>query len=913
MMNRGNPKDQTRAVDALWRRQGNRLDALFSPKSVAIIGASERPRSVGRALVQNLQDFDGPTFLVNPKHREILGAKSYPDIQSVPEKVDLAVIVTPAQMVPGVVRGCASAEVGSAIVLSAGFKECGAAGAELEQRVLAAARTSQLRLVGPNCLGVMVPHRRLNATFAQGTAKPGHVAFISQSGALCTAVLDWSLRENVGFSAFVSLGSMLDVGWGDLITYLGDDPATRSIVCYMESVGDARSFLSAAREVALTKPIIILKVGRTEGASKAAASHTGALTGSDSVLDAAFRRVGVLRVNTIEELFDMAEALAKQPRPRGPRLAIVTNAGGPGALATDALIASGGQMSTPCADTLASLDQLLPPHWSHGNPIDILGDADAGRYAQALELVARDAQTDGLLVILTPQAMTEATATAERLKSIANPEKKPLLASWMGGPAVDAGETLLNAASIPTFKYPDRAARAFSLMWQYSDRLRALYETPALTTGVTAELNRSTAEQIVLAGRKERRTILTEVESKQLLSAYGIPTVETHAAHNEEEAIQLAKKIGFPVAVKLLSQTITHKTDVGGVHLDLDSPTSVRRAWRAIRTNVTAHAGPQHFLGVSVQPMVRRQGYELILGSSVDSQFGPVLLFGAGGEWVEVFKDTALGFPPLNDTLARRLMEQTRIYAALRGIRGRKPASLEALSKLLVQFSQLVVEQRWISQIDLNPVLVSAEQLLVLDARVVLHPPGTSEDQLPILAIRPYPTRYVVPWTLKDGSKVIIRPIRPEDEPLMVKFHRALSERSVYLRYFAPLKLDQRVAHERLSRLCFIDYDRQMALVVERRHPQTSELEILGVGRLSKLHSANEAEFALTVADQWQHHGLGTKLLRLLVQVGRDEKLERITATMLADNQEMQQVAKKVGFKLQRESGSQDRRAVLVL
>jgi len=901
------------AHDVLRCARRQPLDAIFSPRTLAVIGATEKEGSVGRAILQNLRGFDGAVFPVNPKRTSVLGIQAFPNIAAVPEKVDLAIIVTPATTVPSIVRECAEAGVPSAVIISAGFKECGASGAELERQILAEARRGGMRTIGPNCLGVMTPHTGLNATFAAAMARPGNVSFISQSGALCTAVLDWSFRENVGFSAFVSVGSMVDVGWGDLITYFGDDPHTKSIVCYMESIGDARSFLSAAREVALTKPIIVLKVGRTEAASKAAASHTGALTGSDDVLDAAFRRIGVLRVDSIEELFDMAEVLGKQPRPRGSRLAIITNAGGPGALATDKLVSSGGQLARLSPDTTNALNQFLPPHWSHGNPIDILGDADAERYARAVELAAKDPNTDGVLAVLTPQAMTDATATAERLRAFAKLEGKPLLASWMGGPAVEAGEAILNNAGIPTFKYPDRAARAFELMWRYTNRLHALYETPALSTDVATVEKRSKAEGILDTVRKAGRTLLTEVESKQVLDAYGIKTVETHVALAEDDAVNCAGKLGYPVVLKIFSETLTHKTDVGGVQLNLRNATAVRQAWRHIRTSVCKKAGKEHFLGVTVQPMVKREGYELILGSSIDPQFGPVLLFGAGGQLVEVFKDSALGLPPLNATLARRLMEQTRIHTALKGVRGRDSVDLDALALLLVRFSQLVAEQPWISEIDINPLLVSPKQMLALDARIVLHPPGTREDRLPRLAIRPYPTRYALPWKLKDRSAATIRPIRPEDEPLMVKFHHTLSERSVYLRYFGPLKLDQRVTHERLSRICFIDYDREMVLVVERRDPKTHEAEILGVGRLSKLHGANEAEFALTVSDLWQGHGLGTQLLKLLVQVGSDEKLERITATMLADNHEMQHMARKAGFKVEHTPAGNEYHARMVL
>ncbi len=901
------------AHDVLRQARHNPLDALFSPRAIAVIGATERAGSVGRAIWENLQLFDGSVFPVNPKHPTVGGCPAFPTVGAIPEPVDLAVIVTPAPSVPGLIRECADAGIPAAVIISAGFRETGPAGAELEQQCLAEARRGKLRLLGPNCLGLMVPQAGFNATFATATAKPGSVAFLSQSGALCTAVLDWSFRENVGFSAFVSVGSMLDVCWGDLITHFGDDPRTRSIICYMESVGDARAFLSAAREVALTKPVIVLKVGRTDAAAKAAASHTGALTGSDDVLEAAFRRAGVLRVNTIGELFNMAELLAKQPNPRGPRLSIVTNAGGPGALATDALVTGGGQLAPLSASTLAELDRLLPSHWSHGNPIDVLGDADPARYARAVSLAAQNPQSDGVLVILTPQAMTDAKGTAEAIRSLAQPAGKPLLTSWMGGSGLDAGRAALNAAGIPTFDYPDTAAKAFALMWRYSDNLRAIYETPALPTGADADAHRAVAETIIADGRKSGRTLLTEVESKQLLAAYGIPTVETLVARSQDEAVEHAGKLGFPVAVKLFSETLTHKTDVGGVQLDLQDVTAVRGAWDRIRTTVSEKAGSQHFLGVTVQPMIPREGYELILGSSIDPQFGPVILFGAGGQLVEVFHDRALGLPPLNATLARRLMERTRIFTALQGVRGRKPVDLAALEQLLVRFSQLVAEQPWIAEIDVNPLLVSPERLLALDARVVLHPATTTAAQLPRPAISPYPVRYVVPWQLRDGTPVTIRPIRPEDEPLLVKFHHTLSERSVYLRYFTPLKLDQRVAHARLSRICFVDYDREMVLVVERRDPAGRAREILGVGRLSRVHGLNEAEFAMTISDQWHHQGLGTQLLKLLVQAGRDEGLERITAIMLADNLDMQRVAQRVGFTVRREPSGTEFQAELIL
>ncbi|MGZ3302115.1 MAG: bifunctional acetate--CoA ligase family protein/GNAT family N-acetyltransferase, partial [Isosphaeraceae bacterium] len=661
----------------------------------------------------------------------------------------------------------------------------------------------------------------------------------------------------------------------------------------------ARSFLSASREVALAKPIIVIKAGRTEAAAKAAASHTGSLTGSDEVLDTAFRRVGVLRVNSISELFDMAEVLSKQPRPKGPRLAILTNAGGPGVLATDALIEDKGELAPLSAETMAALDATLPAAWSHSNPIDILGDANPKRYASSLEITAKDPNIDGLLTILTPQAMTDPTATAGDLRQHAKISGKPVLASWMGGEAVEAGQQILNQAGIPSYEYPDTAAHVFTLMWGSSYNLQGLYETPnGPVDSETATNARESAEAIIAAVRRRGRTVLTEPESKQLLAAYGIPTVKTVVAETLDAAVAAAENLGYPIVLKINSETIAHKTDVGGVQLNLRDADAVRAAFRAIESSVCQLAGAEHFQGVSVQPMIKLDGYELIIGSSLDPEFGPVLLFGTGGQLVEVFKDRSLALPPLNTTLARRMMEHTKIYTALRGVRGRRSVDIAALERLMVRFSQLVVEQKWIKEVDINPLLASPERLLALDARVIVHGLDARVCDLPRPAIRPYPSQYITTWTDEDGTQVVIRPIRPEDEPLLVKFHGTLSERSVSLRYFHAMKLTARVAHERLTRICFIDYDREMALVADRKNPETGEHEIRGVGRLSKVRGTDEAEFALVVSDPYQGLGLGTELVSRLLQVGRDENINRIFGDILPENTEMQRICEKLHFEL---------------
>ncbi len=878
------------------------LDSIFKPETVAVIGATEKAGSVGRTVMWNLvsNPFGGTVFPVNPNKASVLGIKAYPSIAEVPARVDLAVIVAPARSVPGIIAECADAGVGGVVIISAGFKEIGEEGRELEERVLEEARRGRMRVIGPNTLGVMSPTTGLNATFAGAMARPGSVAFLSQSGALCTAILDQSFEQNIGFSAFVSVGSMLDVDWGDLIYYLGDDSKTKSIIIYMESIGDAHSFLSAAREVALTKPIIVIKAGRTEAAAHAAASHTGSLTGSDEVLNAAFRRSGVIRVDSISDLFYMAETLGKQPRPKGPRLTVVTNAGGPGVLATDTLITGGGELAELSNETMEKLNGFLPAPWSHANPVDILGDATPERYAKALEVLRDDPGSDGLLVVLTPQDMTDPTATAEALAPYAKSGRKPVLASWMGGKSVAGGEEILNKASIPTFDHPDTAARVFDYMWRYTCNLRGLYETPALATG--GDPDRASAEELIETARDEGRTLLTESESKQLLAAYGVPTVETRTVRDPEEAVRYAEGIGYPVVLKLYSETVTHKTDVGGVELNLPDADAVREAYRRIEESVNEKAGAGHFGGVTVQPMVSTDGYELIVGSSVDPQFGPVLLFGSGGQLVEVYKDRALALPPLNTTLARRMIEQTRIYEALKGVRGRAPVDIEALERLLVRFSQLVGEQPLVKELDINPLLASGDGLIALDARVVLHDPDAEEEELPRPAIRPYPVQYASETEMSDGTPVVVRPIRPEDEPLMVEFHESLSERSVYYRYFHAIKLDRRTTHEQLTRICFIDYDREMALVAEARNPETGEPEILGVGRLSRNHSVpDEAEFSMLVNDRYQRRGLGTALLDRLLEVGRAEGLRRITAAILPENRGMQNLSKKLGFHLLRD------------
>lgn len=870
-------------------RSESPLNPLFCPKTIAVIGAKDDQGSVGKTIMANLikAPFRGEIYPVNPKRSEVMGYKSYPSISAIGEPIDLVIIVTPAATVPAIMKECAEAHVKSCIIISAGFKELGSKGLQLEEEAIRYAKEAKIPVIGPNCLGVMNPHFGLNATFARDMALSGNLAFISQSGAMCSSVLDWSLQQNIGFSSFVSIGSMADVDWGDLIDYLGSDPATHSILMYMETIGNPRKFLSSVREIAIEKPVIVIKAGRSEEAASAAASHTGSLAGSDEVFDAALERVGVLRVNTIAELFQMASVLARQPRPKGPRLAIVTNAGGPGVLATDAVVMKGAELAKISKKTLDELNDCLPAAWSHGNPIDILGDAKPERYAKTMEALLSDTEADGVLVILSPQDMTDPTATAKSLTAFENFKTKPILASWMGGASVAKGIEILNQANIPAFEYPDDAAATFAAMWRYSRNIKALYESPRGEFEWKEEANRK-KEAVKRKIAEMPHTLLDEFASKNLLAAYGIPIVETVIAETEEETILKADKIGFPCVLKLYSQTITHKTEVGGVQLNLNDSEAVRRAYNLIREGVEKKAGKEHFQGVTVQKMIRKEGYELIIGSTVDAQFGPTLLFGSGGQLVEVYKDRALGFPPLNRSLASMLMEKTKIYEALKGVRGRAAVNLKHLEEILVAFSEMIIENPRIKECDINPLLASPEGCIALDARVVLF--EKEKTHLPTPAIRPYPLQYVKKEQLTNGLEVLIRPILPLDEPKIVQFHKELSENSVRQRFFEFVSLDKRIAHERLMRICFNDFDREIALVAEVKE------QIIGVIRLSRV--GDEAHMTMIILDAYHGQGLGTLMLKTAVQIAKQEQIHSIIAEILDENLGMIKICERAGFQM---------------
>lgn len=868
------------------------LDPIFHPKSVAVIGASATPGTVGSILIRNLiaNPFGGVVYPINPKRRSVHGVLCYPDLKALPEVVDLAVVATPAGSVPGLMRDCIERGVKSAIIISAGFSELGAEGRKLEADIRDIVR-GKLRVIGPNCLGIIHPPGNLNASFAATMAQPGHIALLSQSGAICTSILDWANQRHIGFSSFVSVGAMLDVDFADLIDYFAEDAQTRSIILYMESIGDVRKFLSAARAASRIKHVIVVKSGRHEAGAKAAASHTGAMAGADDVFDAAFRRAGILRVKTIPELFNMSEILASQARPAGPALAIITNAGGPGVMATDALMLEGGQLAELATTTRTALDAALPPFWSHGNPIDVLGDATPERYRQTVEICAKDDGIHGLLILLTPQAMTDPTETARQLIPFAKLDRKPVLACWMGGEAVRPGRELLDQAGIPTFDAPESAIRVFLHMVQYKRNQELLYETPEpIADGTAPDPKRVRA---ILDGvQRDNRTLLTEVEAKFVLAAYGIPVTTTIPCRTADAAVAASDRLGYPVVLKLLSRIITHKTDVGGVQLNLLNEAGVRQAFETVRKNVEATGRPDAFDGVSIQPMVRSKGYELIVGSSIDAQFGPVILFGAGGVLVEVFKDRALGLPPLTRTLARRLMERTKIYTALHGIRGQKAVDMAGLESLLVRFSQLVADFPEIREIDINPLLASPEQVIALDGRILISDPGLPADQLPKLAIPRYPNQYTAPFLLKDGRGTLVRTIRPEDEPLIIAFHAGHSEHTIRMRFFSLVKT---LSRDSLIRLCHLDYNREMALVAVGTDDQRPC--IMGVSRYYLNPASGEAEFAVVVGDAWQGQGLGRHLMDRLITVARERGVRRLVGLVLAENYPMLALMDKLGFR----------------
>jgi len=874
------------------------LDRIFKPKRIAIVGVTINPNSVGGKVLGNLigGGFAGVVYPVNPQHEAVLGIYCFPDLKSLPKTPDMAVICTPPDQVPRVVRDCGEAGILGLIIITAGFKETGNAGKALEEQIRAeAARFEGMRILGPNCLGIIVPGSRLNASFASGMPKPGNIAFISQSGALCTSVLDWAIEGKIGFSYVVSIGNCLDVEFGDLIDYFGEDQSTKSIILYVESIEQARKFMTAARAFARTKPIIAYKAGRFPESARAAASHTAALASEDSVYDAAFQRAGLARIFDLGLIFDCAELIGRNKNPRGPNLGIVTNAGGPGVIATDALIASGGVLAKLSPETMARLNENLPPSWSHGNPVDVLGDANSKRIEKVTQIVLEDAGVDAVVVILTPQAMTNPTATAKAIGKLAASTGKPMLAAWLGGQSMRESIPILEESGIAAYKTPEDAIRAFMTLVDYQRNLEALYETPK-DVPLEFPMDREKLRAQFIAEHFGGSDVLPEDVSKSLLETYGISTTRPYAAKTASEAVRTAARLGYPVVLKVHCPEITHKTDVGGVMLDLEDEGMVRNAFDRIMANAAARRPDSKLLGVTVQRMVRtKDALEMILGIKKDPVFGTVMLVGMGGTGAELFADRALGFPPLNERLAKRMLESLKMWPLLNGYRGRPPVNVAGLVEVLIRLSYLAADYPEISELDINPLLVTEKEAVALDARVILDRSlvGKKLEPYSHLALRPYPEKYVRMIELRDGAKITLRPIKPEDEPLWMDLLASCSKESIYsrFRYFFHWQ-----AHEVATRYCHIDYDREIAIVAEMN--RDGKRMLLGIGRLIADPDHKEVEYAVLISDAWQKKELGSIITDYCLEIAGKWNLKRIVAQTTTDNSRMISVFRKRGFKI---------------
>lgn len=872
------------------------LDKIFHPRRIAVVGASQRPLSVGQTVFQNLMSggFEGAVYPVNPKYDKLSDRDCFATVADLPEVVDLAVICTPANTIPALIQQCGEAGIRGIIILSAGFRESGAAGKELEQQVLTIARTfSGMRIVGPNCLGVMAPYAKLNASFASDMPLTGNIAFISQSGALCTSVLDWSLQEKIGFSHFVSVGNMLDVGIADLIDYFALDHRTTAIILYVESITEARQFMSAARAFTKKKPIIAYKAGRFTESAKAAASHTGAMAGVDAVYEAAFARAGVVRVFELDDLFDCAELLARQKIPKGDRLAIVTNAGGLGVMATDALLDRQGVLATFSDETMEKLNAILPGAWSHGNPLDLLGDAPPERFGKVVKIVLADPQVDGLLVILSPQAMTDPPGAATAVIEVTASTQKPVLTAWMGGAKVQEGIERFNNASIPTYTTPEQAVRAFMYLVSYARNRQLLYETPRALP-VEYSVDRAELRKMFDSALTEGQGILSESTSKKMLEAYGIPVTKTEIARTADEAVALSQQLGLPVVLKIFSEQITHKTDVGGVELDLSNEQEIREAFDRIMRRVQEKRPDAQVDGVTVQRMISEsEGHELIVGAKRDHVFGMVLLVGAGGTAAELYQDRALELPPLNERLARRALESLRSWPLLNGYRGRPVVNIEQLTEVLIRLSYFVSDFPEIVELDVNPLLATPDHVIALDARIVIDQAASAQPIRPYshLAIRPYPEEFIKNVTLKDETPVLLRPIKPEDELMWHALLAQCSASSIRARFRYSY---QATTHDMATRFCFVDYDREIAIVAEI--VEQDQRRIIGVGRLVADADHREAEYAVLVEDQWHGLGLGSMLTDYCLEVCREWGIQRVVAETAPDNHRMLNMFRKRGF-----------------
>jgi acetyltransferase len=866
------------------------MEQFFNPKSIAVIGANDKPNAIGSALMDNIIQggFTGTVIPINPNHETVRGLKSYASITEVDPAPEMAIIATPIATAPEIVRQCVRAGTQGVIIIAAGGKELGEEGALIEEQIEGAAEGSGMRIIGPNCMGAIHPATHVNATFAGGMPATGNLAVISQSGAICAAILDRAAAGHIGFSHFVSIGSMLDVDFGDLVDYLGNDGSVKAILLYMENLSNPRKFMSAARSVSRIKPIIVLKAGKSKAGAKAASTHIGAMAGEDAVYDAAFKRAGIVRVPSLARLFDCAELMAKQPRPSGTRLAILTNGGGPGVMATDTL-AEYGLEPAPIPDEITTqLNELLPPYWSRGNPIDILGNASVERYAKALEICLATRAFDGLLVIMVPQDLTPPEEVARTLAKLAKRRRIPIFASWMGGKRMVEAIRILREANIPTYETPERAVRAFMYMFEYTRNLELLSQVPPK---LSTELyfNRDQVFRSIYEYFNQETVLLNELQSKEILEAYGIPVNPTVLAASVDEALARAAELEGPLVMKLVSPDIPHKSDADGIQLDLRNEEDIKTAYDKIIAGARAFNPEAHIVGVTLQPFIPNPDFELLLGSRTDDNFGPVLCFGAGGVFAELLDDKALGLPPLNRLLARRMMEETRILPLLQGYRNAAPVELEKIEELLMRLSQLVIDFPEIVEMDINPVLVKDGEPIAVDARIKLARVESSANMH--LVISPYP-QHLERHDLTDlQMPLFIRPIKPEDAPLFVELFNTLTPTSIYYRFFSVVKT---LSPEILARFTQIDYDREISFV--GLDDEEGRERMLGVANILGEPDGKRGEFSVLIGDPWQGKGIGARLLLQCLRIAQERGMEIVWGTVLAENRYMVALGKKLGF-----------------
>jgi acetyltransferase len=866
------------------------LDLFFKPSSVAVIGASVKPNSIGRVLLENLKTcgFPGKVYPVNPKYAKVIDYPAYPDIVAIAEPIDLAVIASPIQDVPDILKQCGQAGVRAAIIISSGGREIGEQGQKIESQIIQEARKANIRYLGPNSIGIFCPLTNINVSLMSYPAQQGDVAVISQSGAICSTILGWANRKNLGFSHFISVGSMADLDFDDFIDYLGNEINTKSIIIYMESLNHHRQFMSAARSVSRVKPVIVMKSGRSPAGARASALHTGALSGEDAAYSAAFRRAGIIRVNTFTQLFDCAEALGKMLRPAGGALGIITNAGGPGVMAVDAISSWNLEPATLSPETLTRLNDILPAHWSRSNPIDLLEDADASHYARTLEITLAAPEINGLIVILAAQAFADPIGIAKAIASLPSGQSKPVLAVWMGGEDVDEGLRILNEAGIPTFETPEQAVDTYMEMYFYNRHLELLQETPpqqSTEIRINARQGRSFIEQCLARGART----LTEMESKAILSTYGIPINTTVPATSASEAAHAAQEIGYPVVLKILSPDITNKSDQGGVRFYLRTETEVKAAYEQIISEAQEHYPEALLLGVTVQAQERRPDLELHLGCKLDPHFGPLILFGWGGLYTEAISDFALDLPPLNLLLARRLIQKTKIFKLLQGYHQIPAVSLDVLADILVRLSQLATDCPEIVELDINPLILVNGRPIAVDACLSIAPSPLRAPRH--LIISPYPNQYESDLLLRDGTPVLLRPIKPEDEILVYRLLQSCSEQTIYFRYFHRIR---KFTRDLIIRFTQNDYDRELALIAVGQPPGPPLM--FGVVRLVMTPNRDQGEFAILVGDPWQGKGLGATLMEKIIGVAKDYGIRFLYGDVLIENEPMLEMMKRLGF-----------------